>query len=141
MFLGFYVYFLFQGNEINPNIYMLLFPVLVLLLAGLGLGFGLIITSYTTKYRDLVILFTFGVQLSMYATPVIYPLASLTETQQFWMALNPMTSVIETFKFGFLGQGTFSWYYLSYSAVVMMVILLVGIIIFNKTEKNFIDTV
>jgi lipopolysaccharide transport system permease protein len=141
MFFGFYAYYFFQGNEINPNMYMLLFPVLVLLLAGLGLGFGLIITSYTTKYRDLVFLLTFGVQLAMYATPVIYPLSSIDEKYRFWMVLNPMTSVIETFKYGFLGQGTFSWFYLGYSAIIMVVILLTGIIIFNKTEKNFMDTV
>ena len=141
MFFGFYIYFLAIGEHVNPNVYAFLFPVLVVLLAGLGLGFGLIITSYTTKYRDLVFLLTFGVQLAMYATPVIYPLSSLDEKYRFWMALNPMTSVIETFKYGFLGQGTFSWFYLGYSAIVMVVILLAGIVIFNKTEKNFMDTV
>jgi lipopolysaccharide transport system permease protein len=141
MFFGFYIYFLAIGEHVDPNVYAFLFPVLVVLLAGLGLGFGLIITSYTTKYRDLVFLLTFGVQLAMYATPVIYPLSSIDEKYRFWMALNPMTSVIETFKYGFLGQGTFSWFYLGYSAIVMVVILLAGIVIFNKTEKNFMDTV
>ena len=84
---------------------------------------------------------TFGVQLAMYATPVIYPLSSIDAKYRFWMNLNPMTSIIETFKYGFLGQGTFSWISLGYSSVFMLVVLFVGIAIFNKTEKNFMDTV
>jgi lipopolysaccharide transport system permease protein len=141
MFFGFYIYFLAIGEHVDPNVYAFLFPVLVLLLAGLGLGFGLIITSYTTKYRDLVFLLTFGVQLAMYATPVIYPLSSLDEKYKFWMNLNPMTSIIETFKYGFLGEGTFTWISLGYSGIFMLVVLFAGIAIFNKTEKNFMDTV
>lgn len=141
MFFGFYIFFILRGADIAPNMYGLLFPLLVVILAGLGLGFGLIITSYTTKYRDLVFLLTFGVQLAMYATPIIYPLSKLTDTQQFWMSLNPMTSVIETFKYGLLGEGTFSWFWLGYSFVFMLVITVAGVAIFNKTEKNFMDTV
>lgn len=141
MFFGFYVYFIAVGENVEPNVYAFTFPLLVVLLAGLGLGFGLIITSYTTKYRDLVFLLTFGVQLAMYATPVIYPLSSIDAKYRFWMNLNPMTSIIETFKYGFLGQGTFSWISLGYSSVFMLVVLFVGIAIFNKTEKNFMDTV
>ena len=141
MFFGFYVYFIAVGENVEPNVYAFTFPLIVVLLAGLGLGFGLIITSYTTKYRDLVFLLTFGVQLAMYATPVIYPLSSIDAKYRFWMNLNPMTSIIETFKYGFLGQGTFSWISLGYSSVFMLVVLFVGIAIFNKTEKNFMDTV
>jgi lipopolysaccharide transport system permease protein len=141
MFFGFYIYFIAVGENVEPNVYAFTFPLLVVLLAGLGLGFGLIITSYTTKYRDLVFLLTFGVQLAMYATPVIYPLSSIDEKYRFWMNLNPMTSIIETFKYGFLGQGTFSWISLGYSSIFMLVVLFVGIATFNKTEKNFMDTV
>lgn len=141
LFLGFYAYFMLQGSIIEPNSAMLLFPLLVLMLAGLGLGFGLVVTSLTTKYRDLVFLIQFGVQLFMYATPVIYPLSEVPETYRWLSVLNPMTSIIETFKYGFLGQGIFEWSYLLYSLGFTVGILLLGTAIFNKTEKNFMDTV
>lgn len=141
LFFGFYFYFFIAGYNIQPTIYLLLFPLLVLLLAGLGLGFGLVVTALTTKYRDLVFLIQFGIQLAMYATPVIYPLSAIPEKYRFLSVLNPMTSVIETFKLGFLGEGTFSWFYLGYSVVFTIILLLLGIIIFNRTEQNFIDTV
>lgn len=141
LFFGFYVYFALKGSPAQVNAYALLFPLLVIMLAGLGLGFGLVITSMTTKYRDLVFLLQFGIQLAMYATPVIYPLSQIPEQYQWIAVLNPMTSVIETFKYGFLGQGTFSWAYLGYSFGFMVVLLLAGTIIFNRTEKNFMDTV
>lgn len=141
LFIGFYVYFLIQGVAIQPNATALLFPLLVIILAGLGLGFGLIVTSMTTKYRDLVFLLSFGVQLAMYATPVIYPLSEIPAQYQWLSVLNPMTAVIETFKYGFLGKGTFEWAYLGYSLGFMAAILLGGIAVFNRTEKNFMDTV
>ena len=141
MFLGFYFYFLFQNAGVQPNAYALLFPLIVVLLAGLGLGFGLLITSMTTKYRDLIFLLQFGIQLAMYATPVIYPLSEIPEQYQWISIINPMTAVIETFKYGFLGQGTFSWGALAYSCGFMVVLLLAGIAVFNRTEKNFMDTV
>ncbi|MCB0593929.1 MAG: ABC transporter permease [Lewinellaceae bacterium] len=141
LFIGFYVYFLIQGVAIQPNATALLFPLLVIILAGLGLGFGLIVTSMTTKYRDLVFLLSFGVQLAMYATPVIYPLSEIPAQYQWLSVLNPMTAVIETFKYGFLGKGTFEWAYLGYSLGFMVAILLGGIAVFNRTEKNFMDTV
>lgn len=141
LFAGFYIYFVATGVAVAPNEYALLFPLLVVILAGLGMGFGLIITSYTTKYRDLVFLLQFGVQLAMYATPVIYPLSSVPEKYHWLSVLNPMTSVIETFKYGFLGKGTFEWSYLAYSFGFMVVLVLIGIVVFNKTEKNFMDTV
>ena len=141
MFFGFYFYFFAQDASFHPNNAALLFPWLVLLLAGLGLGFGLLVTSMTTKYRDLIFLLQFGVQLAMYATPVIYPLSEVPEQYQWQAALNPMTSVIETFKYGFLGKGTFSWAYLWYSTGFMFVLLLGGIAVFNRTEKNFMDIV
>jgi lipopolysaccharide transport system permease protein len=141
MFTGFYIYFILQGVDVQPNSAALLFPFLIVLLAGLGLGFGLLITSMTTKYRDLVFLLSFGIQLAMYATPVIYPLSEVPEQYQWLAALNPMTAVIETFKYGFLGKGTFEWGYLAYSTGFMIVLLLGGIAVFNRTEKNFMDTV
>lgn len=141
LFIGFYIYFILQGTAIQLNAVALLFPVLLLLLAGLGLGFGLLITSMTTKYRDLVLLLTFVVQLAMYATPVIYPLSAVPADYQWIAVLNPMTAVIETFKYGFLGKGTFEWSYLAYSFGFMVAIVLAGIAVFNKTEKNFMDTV
>ncbi|RMF30982.1 MAG: ABC transporter permease [Bacteroidetes bacterium] len=141
LFLLIYLYFALKGAPVQPNEYILLFPLLVFMLAGLGLGFGLIITSMTTKYRDLMFLVQFGVQLFMYATPVIYPLSEVPEQYQVLAALNPLTSIMETFKYGFLGEGTFSWAYLGYSFVFMWVVLLFGIAVFNKTEKTFMDTV
>jgi len=141
LFLGIYAYFFLSGSDIQPNSTIFLFPLLVLLLAGLGLGFGLIVTSLTTKYRDLVFLIQFGVQLFMYATPVIYPLSEVPEKYKLLSVLNPMTSIIETFKYGFLGQGTFEWSYLGYSVVFTVAVLLLGTAIFNRTEKNFMDTV
>ena len=142
MFIGFFLYYLFFTDAgVNPNLYMLLMPVLIIIMAGLALGFGMIITSLTTKYRDLAFLLTFGIQLFMYATPVIYPLSTLPEDKQFWLVLNPMTSIIETFKYGFLGKATFDWMHLGYSFIFMLVVLLLGTVIFNKTEQNFMDTV
>lgn len=141
LFVGFYLYFMLRGNDISPNGAAFLFPLLVLILAGLGLGFGLIFTSMTTKYRDLVFLLTFGVQLAMYATPVIYPLSEVPADYQWVAVLNPMASVIETFKYGFLGKGTFNWLHLAYSFGFMALLLLASIAVFNRTEKNFMDTV
>ncbi len=128
--------------------YALLFPLLVFMMAGLALGFGTIISSMTTKYRDLQILFSFLVSLWMYATPIVYPL-SQTSNKYFMgisvrtaMCLNPVTPIIETFKHGFLGCGEFiGWGWLTYSFVFMCLLLAVGIVVFNKVQKTFMDTV
>jgi len=142
LFLVIWVYFLVVKPEsIHPNIFMLLTPFLVLLMGVLGLGFGMIISALTTKYRDLVFLLTFGIQLLMYATPVIFPLSSIPEKYKLLILANPMSSIIETFKYAFLGKGTFEWIYLLYSTVVAIFILFSGILIFNKVEKSFMDTV
>jgi len=142
VFLVIYVYYYVTMEvPITPNVYAFLLPVLVLLCAGLSLGFGIVFSSLTTKYRDLVFLLQFGVQLWMYATPVIYPLNSIPVDKQWIFQLNPMTSIIETFKYGALGVGVFSWGALLYSAIFMVVLLFVGIIIFNRIEKSFMDTV
>ena len=119
----------------------LLLPLLILMVAGLSLGFGIIFSSLTTKYRDLTFLLQFGVQLWMYITPVIYPLQSIPADKQWMLLLNPMTSIIETFKYGFMGAGVFNWFHLLYSFIFMLILLFLGIIIFNKVEKGFMDTV
>lgn len=142
LFLVVYVYYLVVGVDVAPNWYVLLFPLLVLMLAGLALGFGIIISSMTTKYRDLTILFTFVVQLWMYATPIIYPLSTITNTTvRTVMLLNPITSIVETFKYGALGIGSFSWGALGYSFGFMVVLLAIGIVVFNKVQRSFMDTV
>lgn len=141
MFIGFMIYYHFQGIPIHLNTALLLFPILIIIMAGLGLGLGIIISSLTTKYRDLQYLVTFGVQLLMYATPIIFPLSFFTGRLRTIVLLNPMTSILETFKYAFLGSGAFNWHYLLYSAVFTIVILIIGIILFNKIERSFMDTV
>ena len=141
IFLVFFAYYVWKGADIHISIFAWLFPVLLILMAGLGLGMGIIISALTTKYRDLTFLVGFGVQLFMYATPVIYPLSQIPEKYHMYIMLNPMTGVIETFRLGFLGVGEMNWTALWYSSVLMFILLFIGIIIFNKTEKNFMDTV
>lgn len=144
LFIAIYLFYIFQGYAPQVTWYILLFPVLIIMLAGLGLGFGLLISSMTTKYRDLKFLVSFGVQLWMYITPVIYPLSVLKNNypQYVWaIVINPLTAVIETFKIGFLGQGTFSWTYLIYSLIFTFVIMTWGIVTFNKVQRSFMDTI
>lgn len=140
-FIGFLVYFKFSGYNITPNWYMLLLPVQILIMALLGLGLGIIISSLTTKYRDLRFMVTFGVQLLMYATTVIYPLSSIPDKYKIFILANPMTAIIESFRFAFLGTGTFNWWYLLYSAAFAVVIFFIGVLLFNRIEKNFMDVV
>ena len=137
-------YYAFKGADFHMNAFALLFPLLVVLMALLGLGTGMIISSLTTKYRDLVFLVTFGVQLLMYTTTVVYPLSEAIKkypTYTWLFSLNPMTPIIETFRYGFLGQGTFSWASLGICSLVTISVTVAGIFIFNKVERNFIDTV
>ena len=141
LFIAVYIYYLIIGVDVARNIYVLLLPLLILMLAGLALGFGIIVSSLTTKYRDLTILFTFFVSLWMYATPVIYPLSTMSEKRQWIMALNPVTGIMEAFKYGALGVGTFDWGMLAYSFGFMVVLLAVGIVVFNKVQRSFMDTV
>lgn len=127
---------------IHTNGYALLLPLLVLMLAGLALGFGILFSSLTTKYRDLQLLLTYFVSLWMYATPIIYPLSTITHPKlHFLMSLNPLTGIVEAFKYGFLGAGEFSWGLLAYSFCFMVVLLAIGIVIFNRVQKTFMDTV
>ena len=141
LFILVYIYYLFVGVSVSPNLYILLVPLLIVMLAGLSLGFGIIISSMTTKYRDLTILFAFVVQLWMYATPIIYPLSVMSPQRQWIMALNPVTSIFETFRYATLGTGTFNWGQLGYSFAFMCVILGFGIVVFNKVQRSFMDTV
>ncbi len=141
IFLFFMAYFGVSGADLHPNNWILLTPVLLLLMAGLGLGFGIIVSSLTTRYRDLRHLVAFGVQLFMYATPVIYPLSTIPEEYRNLIMANPMTPIIETFRFAYLGAGTVSAMHLLYSAGFTVVVLLAGIFLFNKVERTFMDTV
>jgi len=133
-----------KGASFHPNAYLLLFPVLLILMAMLGLGLGMIISAMTTKYRDLSFLITFGIQLMMYLTTVIYPLSvvKIKYPKYEWMVeYNPLTSIIEAFRYGFLGQGTFTMLSLGITTATTILIMLIGIIVFNYVERNFIDTV
>jgi lipopolysaccharide transport system permease protein len=141
LFIIMMAYYLFSGNKVEPNLYILLFPVVIVLMAILGLGVGLIITAATTKYRDLAFVVTFGIQLLMYATPVIYPLSAAPAKYRTIIALNPMSGLIETFRYGFLGTGQFYPGAFIYSVLASIFIFLIGLIVFNKVEKNFVDTV
>ncbi len=148
LFVLVYVVYAVTGCPAHVTWHALLFPVLVLMMAGLALGFGILISSMTTKYRDLQILFTFIVQLWMYATPIVYPLSQVQDkvvagiNLHTVMALNPVTSIIETFKYGFLGAGDFiGWGWLAYSFIFMLILLALGVIVFNKVQKSFMDTV
>ena len=146
LFLLIYAYFLIfpmQGQDFHVNALLLLVPILIITMATLGLGVGLIITSLTTKYRDLRFLIQFGIQLVMYATPVVYPLNNLSEKYQFILHLNPMTAIIENFKVGFFGPkyGVFDTYWLIYSIVIAVIIFILGLRLFNKVEKTFMDTI
>lgn len=148
LFIIVYAYYAIVGKAPSPNWYLILAPVLVIMMAGLALGFGIIISSMTTKYRDLQVLFSFVVQLWMYGTPIVYPLSQVTGKTVLGMdlttimCLNPVTPVIETFKYGALGAGEFiGWGWLSYSFIFMIVALGLGILIFNKVQKSFMDTV
>lgn len=138
----YYYIFPVDGVEFKITYAIVFFPLLVLIMALLGLGLGLIITAITTKYKDLTFLVTFGVQLLMYASTVIYPLSYAVEKGYGkWIALNPMTGIIEGFRFALLGKGEFTLFSISYSIVFSLTVLFFGIIIFNKTEKNFVDTI
>jgi lipopolysaccharide transport system permease protein len=141
LFIMFLIYFLFTTNTVHPNIHLLIVPLLIILMAGLGMGFGIIISALTTKYRDLTFLVGFGVQLMMYATPIVYPLSIVPHKFKYLILLNPLTSVIEAFKYSFIGAGYFSWVYLFYSFCFMIVLLMIGIAVFNRVEKSFMDTV
>lgn len=142
LFVVVYVVYAILGTHVSPNWYLLLFPVLVLMLGFTAMGLGLIITSMTTKYRDLKNFFGVFVSLWMYATPVVYPMSVIeNETLANIMRLNPLTSITEAFKYGAMGAGEFSWGWLAYSFGIMVALLLIGILMFNRKQKVFIDTI
>ncbi|WP_462264900.1 ABC transporter permease [Mucilaginibacter sp.] len=144
LFICLQVYFKLTGYHFMPNAYLLLLPLLIILLAGMGLGAGMILSAATIKYRDLSFIISFGIPLLMYTTTVIYPLSEIQHKYSAykWLILyNPLTPVIETFRYGFLGTASFSWAMLLYTCVFTVVVLLTGTFIFNKAERNFIDTI
>ena len=140
-FLAFMGFFALSGADLHPNWWILISPLLIFMMAGLGLGFGIIISSLTTKYRDLRFLVQFGVQLLMYATPVIYPVSSIPARFQPLIQANPMTPIVEAFRYAFLGAGSFNPMNLLYSFGFMLVVVIIGTVIFNRVEATFMDTV
>lgn len=141
LFAGLYIYFVFQDSGVSPTTYALFIPLLILQMAILGLGFGILISSLTTKYRDLSLLVTFGIQLWMYATPVVYPLSQVPEKLRFLYHFNPMAAVITNFRVATLGVGAIDLYDTAISWGVTAIILVLGVLIFNRVEKSFMDTV
>lgn len=140
LFLVVFFYYLFQG-EVQPNWWILATPFLIALMAIFALGLGMIFSSLTTKYRDLQMLLSFGISLYMYATPVIYPASSLKGIFKTIAFYNPLTGIFECFKYAWLGVGDFSPVMLGISIVIILIILVIGTVIFNKVEKGFMDTV
>jgi len=145
MFFCFYIYYYFFSEySISMNAYALLLPLLLFMISGIAFGFGIIISSVTIKYRDIAIFFSFITGLLMYITPVIYPLSAIPERYnefKWVIQLNPLSSVIETFRFGFLGEGSFSWFGLLYSFIFTIIIAIIGILTFNKVERRFVDII
>jgi len=142
LFLAFLIFYWMQGAGVHPNAAIALTPLLLLLMAGLSLGAGIVVSALTTRYRDLQQLVAFGVQLGMFATPVVYPLSMIGGGSFRWLILaNPMTPIIETFRYAYLGAGSFDPVYLCYSALFTVVVLFIGIVLFNHVEITFMDTV
>jgi lipopolysaccharide transport system permease protein len=142
LFVVFIGFFVLRGTAIQPHwLWVALSPLLVIMMAGLGLGFGILISSLTTKYRDLRFLVTFGVQLLMYATPVIYPASSIPARFQWIIQANPMTPIVEAFRYAYLGSGTVNLGQLLYSFGFMLVVVALGAVVFNRVEATFMDTV
>ena len=141
LFLVFLGYFYYEGASVQPNSCILLMPLLLIQMAVLGLGMGIIISSLTTKYRDLAFAVGFGVQLWMYATPIVYPMSQIPVNWQWLIALNPMTAIVETFRYAFLGAGSIELWISGLSIGITIMILAIGIALFSKIEKTFMDTV
>jgi lipopolysaccharide transport system permease protein len=145
IFFAFYVYYIYSGVGVHVNINLILFPIYLLMMALLGLGLGMIISSMTTKYRDLTVVVGFGVSLLMYMSAVPYPLSEAKKKFPDWVATlveyNPLTQIIEGFRYMLLNTGTYSWNGFFYTLTVSFILFLLGVIIFNKTEKSFIDTI
>ena len=141
-YICFFIYYLFQPDSIiEPNLCILLIPVIILVLGGIAMGFGIIISSFTTKYRDLTMLVGVFMTLLMYATPIMYPVSDIPPMYKTFLSLNPISPMIETFRYAFTGRGYFTAASFMYSVIFMLTILVLGIFVFNKTEKTFMDTV
>lgn len=134
-------YFYLRGADISPNLWVLATPLLLLMMAMFALGLGAIVSALTTRYRDLAILVTFGTQLLMFASPIIYPLSTLPDKWLFWASLNPIAPIIELFRYAYLGVGTVSVSHVAYSTTVILIVLYLGISLFNRVERTFVDTV
>lgn len=141
LFICVIFYFTFVKGLIHPNIWVIATPFLLLLMACFSLGMGMIFSSLTTKYKDLVFLLTFGIQLLMYASPVVFPISSIPEKYKWIIISNPLTGIFECFRYGFLGTGNFEPTSLIFSTLTTLVILTIGVLVFNKVEKSFMDTV
>ncbi len=141
VFLCLLLFFCLRGAAVRPNTFILLVPFLILQMGVLGLGFGILVSSLTTKYRDLTFFVSFGVQLWMYATPIVYPLSQIPERWQWLYALNPMAAVIGVFRYAFLGAGSVRLLHLGMSLAVTVVVLILSLILFRRVEKTFMDTV
>jgi len=141
LFAGFLIYFMVRGFSVNPNLWILSLPLLLIAMAALGLGSGIIISSVTTKYQDLRHLLSFGVNLWMYATPVVYPLSQVPTQWRWVFVLNPMSAIIESFRYAFTGVGTVSTHHLAATAGMIVVVLLLGVVLFNRVERTFMDVV
>jgi lipopolysaccharide transport system permease protein len=141
LFLLFLFFFYLKGAAVKPSLFIFLTPFLVLQMGILGLGCGILISSLTTKYRDLTFVVGFGIQLWMYATPIVYPMSQIPERWQWLFALNPMAAIVETFRYAFLGAGSVRPLYLAISFGVTLAILGIGILLFSRIEKTFMDTV
>ena len=140
LFLGVVVYYTILG-DLRPNAWILFTPILILLMAAFALGVGMIFSSMTTKYKDMTMLLTFGVQLFMYATPIIYPVSAMNERFKEIILLNPLTAIVVCFRFAYLGVGDFQVGRLLYSTLIIFVLLIIGTIVFNKVQKGFMDTI
>jgi lipopolysaccharide transport system permease protein len=142
LLIGVMLYYHFNGFPIMLSYHMLLLPVLIVIIAGMGLGLGIIVSSLTTKYRDLTVLVGFGVQLLMYATPIVYPLSYLKNTgYQTFVKINPLTGIVEAFRYSLFQMGSFELADLLYTILFMLIVMVVGLLLFNKVEKTFMDTV
>jgi lipopolysaccharide transport system permease protein len=136
------VWYIIDGVSFQLSTTLLYVPLLLIMMAGMGLGLGIIISSLTTKYRDFTVLVTFGVQLLMYATPVVYPMSIVENPQlKFWLSLNPLVPIVEAFRYALLGVGSFESLHLLYSAMFICIVLFIGLMMFGKVEKTFMDTV
>jgi lipopolysaccharide transport system permease protein len=135
------LYYYYSQSDIQPNMTIFFLPLLIIQIATLGLGLGIIISSLTTKYRDFNYLLGFGIQLWMYGTPIVYPLSEIPEKWKLLFILNPMTAIVETFRYSFVGKGGVNWMYHAISVFITLSLLIIGLLLFSRVEKNFMDTV